>query len=389
MEPFPYRGAALRLEPAETVLLCSVAILLVARSGRGTGLEREKVTIRDVARQANVGIGTVSRVLSGSRNVNDQTRKHVEQIIERLGYTPNRAARNLVKGRTKTIGVLVPSFTRHYFLEILRGVQTAASDDDYSLVVLTIERPEQVAAQLVAHGLRQRFDGLIVISVDADLVQANPLPPVPLVGVDTFIEGASSIAADHTTAMYLSARHLISHGHRRLALIDRPQDPVAGNSIAARREGFLAACREGGLQPLDLVIETQGYSADAGYAAATRLLALPDPPTAFSCGSDVQGIGVLRAVAEAGHVIGSDVAVVGYHDVDLAEYACLTSVQLSGFEIGRQAVAQLLRELDAELDRPERHTVAPTLTVRASCGCTEESRLFGWPGFFAPADQSA
>jgi LacI family transcriptional regulator len=164
---------------------------------------------------------------------------------------------------------------------------------------------------------------------------------------------------------------------------------VSENVIDARREGFLAACREAELPARDLFLETQPYSADAGYATATRLLGLPEAPTGFACASDVQAIGVLRAVAEAGHVIGRGIAVNGYHDVDLAEYACLTSVHLSGYEIGRQAVAQLLRELDQDLEVPEHHSVAPTLTVRASCGCTEESRLFGWPGFFAAPDDSA
>jgi DNA-binding LacI/PurR family transcriptional regulator len=351
--------------------------------------DQPKVTIRDVAREANVGVGTVSRVLSGSANVGAETRQHIQAVIERLAYKPNRAARNLARGRTDTLGVLLPSFTRHYFLEVLRGVQTAASEGDYSLTVFAADRPEQVKGYL-SSALKQRVDGLVVISVDPALVANDGAEmPVPVVGVDTQIEGATSILPDHAAGMYLAARHLIGHGHKRLALIDRPQDPVSGNQIASRRAGFVSACRDAGLAESQLSLETHDYSAEGGYKAARRLLALDEEPTAFACASDMQAIGALRAVAESGRTIGHDVAVIGYHNVDLAEYACLTSIHLSAFEMGQQAVGRLLEGLTTGFDVPGTVQVMPSLTVRASCGCAEESRLFGWPGFFPGASAGA
>jgi DNA-binding LacI/PurR family transcriptional regulator len=351
--------------------------------------DRPKVTIRDVAREANVGVGTVSRVLSRSANVGAETRQHILAVIERLAYEPNRAARNLARGRTDTLGVLLPSFTRHYFLDILRGVQTAASEGDYSLTVFAADRPDQVKGYL-SSALKQRVDGLVVISVDPALVGNDGAEmPVPVVGIDTQVEGATSILPDHAAGMYLAARHLIGHGHKRLALIDRPQDPVSGNQIAARRAGFVSACHDGGLPDSQLSLEIHDYTVEAGHKAARRLLALDEPPTAFACASDMQAIGVLRAVAESGRTIGRDVGVMGYHNVDLAEYACLTSIHLSAFEMGRQAVGRLLEGLASGFDERAAVQVMPSLIVRASCGCAEESRLFGWPGFFPGASAGA
>src|SRR3990172_116807 len=101
---------------------------------------QRRPTIHDVARRVAMGVGTVSRVLNESRHVSAETRRRVLEAIEQLGFRPDRVARGLVKGRTHTIGVLVPFFTKHYFLEILRGIERAASANDYSLIIYNVER---------------------------------------------------------------------------------------------------------------------------------------------------------------------------------------------------------------------------------------------------------
>jgi LacI family transcriptional regulator len=348
------------------------------------GSQTRNVTIREVAREAGVGVGTVSRVLSGSSKVGDATRANVMKVIERLGYRPSRIARSLAKGTTGAIGVVIPFFTQHYFLEILRGIQTKASESDYSLVVHNMESPEQLKSLLAADVLRERVDGLIVVAIDpADIEGVPSLASLPMVCVDTELRGATAILPDHAAGTYLSTKHLIGHGHKRLALIDRPQYPVSNTTIALRRLGFLRACREAGLGDDDQVLETAAYSPEGGYSSANAMLETPEPPTGFICASDVQAIGVMRAVAEAGRSLGTEAAVIGYHDVDLAQYACATSVHLPAFEMGSQALESLTKAIAGSSEgAPERIVFHPSLTVRASCGCAGESRLFGWPGFY-------
>src|SRR3972149_3640801 len=152
-----------------------------------------RTTIRDVAREAGVGIGTVSRVLNESRHVSAQTRRRVLDAIERLGFRPDRMARGLVKGATQTIGVLVPFFTKHYFLEILRGIEQSASASDYSLIVYNVERREQALAHLDFLAKTRRVDGLVVIALSGKLVSREYAgeAPFPLVWVDTEGPGTS------------------------------------------------------------------------------------------------------------------------------------------------------------------------------------------------------
>src|SRR3972149_214808 len=153
-----------------------------------------RTTIRDVAREAGVGIGTVSRVLNESRHVSAQTRRRVLDAIERLGFRPDRMARGLVKGATQTIGVLVPFFTKHYFLEILRGIEQTISSSDASLIIYNVERRQQVLAHLRILARTRRVDGLLVISLSGDLIGGvyQRSLPFPIVYIDSDVENSGA-----------------------------------------------------------------------------------------------------------------------------------------------------------------------------------------------------
>jgi DNA-binding LacI/PurR family transcriptional regulator len=328
----------------------------------GQGLRRSRATIREVALQARVGVGTVSRVLNDSRHVSPETRRHVLEAIERLSFRPDRTARGLVKGRTQTIGVLVPFFTKHYYLEILRGAEQASSRADHSLIVYDVERVEQAREHLDFLARNRRVDGLIVIALDGSLITEafDSMPPFPLVGVDTRIEGSTNLIPDHETGMYLAVRHLARLGHKRIVLIDQPQDPVSGAIDRSREDGYRRACREAGFPASHLKTVIEDYSREGGYRAARSLLTLVRRPTAFACASDIQATGVLQAVREQGLRVPADVAVTGYHDVELAQHVGLTTVRMPAFEMGRASVDVLLETLAAgrpgqppALSRPE------------------------------------
>jgi DNA-binding LacI/PurR family transcriptional regulator len=331
---------------------------------------QRNTTIRDVAREAGVGLGTVSRVLSESRHVRPETRQRVLEAVERLGFQPSRQAQGLARGRTRTLGVLVPFFTKHYFLEILRGVEQSVSAHDYSLIVYNIERREQALAHLDFLAKTRRVDGLIVIALSHELVAEAyaEMPAFPLVGVDTRIEGAASLLPDHEKGMYLAVRHLAHLGHQRIALIDRYQDPVSGVVSQERQRGYMKACQEAGLSVPDVYQVVTEYSQKGGYHAARRLLARRLPPTALACASDLQAIGAMRAVQERGLRVGDDVSVTGYHDVELAQYVGLTTVRVPASDMGAAAVSVLIEVFAGRPPEREVMRFSPRLVVRQSSG---------------------
>ncbi|MBI2912378.1 MAG: LacI family DNA-binding transcriptional regulator [Chloroflexi bacterium] len=334
-----------------------------------------KPTIRDVARQAGAGVGTVSRVLNENRHVSIETRRRVLEAIDHLGFRPDRTARGLVKGTTQTLGVLVPFFTKHYFLEILRGIQQSVSANDYSLIVYNVERPEQAVAHLDFLAKTRRVDALVIIALGGRLIAEvyGETPPIPIAGVDTEVLGATNLLPDHETGMYLAIRHLAQLGHERIALIDRPQDPVSGTVSAARQKGYVKACKQAGLAVPEPYRVLADYSQEGGYEAARRLLELAQPPTALACASDLQAIGAMKAVEERGLRVGGEVAVTGYHDVELAKYVGLTTVRVPAADMGEAAASLLARILAGRTAEIAATSFSPELVVRRSCGASLES----------------
>jgi LacI family transcriptional regulator len=340
-----------------------------------TRRSHRRPTIRDVAREADVGVGTASRALSSSPYVRDQTRQRVLDAAERLGFVPSRMAQGLVKGKTQTLGVLVPFFTKHYFLEILRGVEQAASAQDYSLIIHSVERREQALVHLDSLARTRRVDGLVVIALSGKLVSAAYPDglPLPMVCIDTRVPGAVNLSIDHKEGMYLAVRHLIDLGHKSIALIDRPQDPVSGTRSLSRRNGYLKAHEEAGLATSDSLVVVADYSQEGGYDAASKMLGLRQPPTALACASDLQAIGALQAIRGRSLRVPADVAVTGYHDVELAQWVGLTTVRIPAFEMGRSAVGVMLARLAG---RPVEGSASfgPELVVRDTSKMPAENR---------------
>jgi DNA-binding LacI/PurR family transcriptional regulator len=325
-------------------------------------------TIRDVARAAGVGLGTASRVLTGAPGVSSEAQEKVEAAIRELGFEPSRAARALRGGRTHTIGVLIPFFTRHYFLEILRGIEAAASDRDYGLNIYNVEQPEHAFKHLQFLGRSHRVDALIVVALDGEMLEPA-LPSdgqrLPIVAVDTRIDQAPAIEVDYEAGMRTVVRYLVGRGHQRIALIDRPADPVSDSRTATRRSGYERALGEAGIEVNQGLMVVADYSADGGRYAAADLLQ-KHRPTALVCSSDLQALGALQAVRDAGLSVPEDVAVTGFHDVEIAGYVGLTTVRVAARDMGRAAVEFALASLDRKTGQGARKVISASLVVRST-----------------------
>jgi DNA-binding LacI/PurR family transcriptional regulator len=327
-------------------------------------------TIRDVAQVAGVGIGTVSRVLSADPHVAAETRRRVQAAIDQLGYRSSPVARALRRGRSLTLDVLVPLFTRHFYVEVLRGLTAAVVDSDYALVIRTIERPGDRDRAFAACGAPGGADGVVIVSLTPPpgLLERLGTAQVPLVLVDSTDAGVVSVSVDYRAGAIAAMQHLLALGHRRIALIDRQADPFAFQDPGERRAGYRHALVAAGLPLIPAYEVVTDYSPEAGQAALGPLLSLPAPPTALLVGSDSQALGVLAAARESGVRVPEDLSVVGYNDIEIAPYLGLTTIRVPMAEMGRQGGERLLQQVERTGPPPGAVILPADLIVRATTG---------------------
>jgi DNA-binding LacI/PurR family transcriptional regulator len=304
-------------------------------------------TIAEVARHAGVGVATVSRVLNGSPAVREQTRQRVLDTIAELGYAPNPAARALSTGRTLSVGVVAPFFTRPSVIERLRGISHVLAGAGYRMVLFDVERPGQDAEFF--RTLPGGLDGLLSISLcppDADL-DRFAAAEVPVVLVDYPHERLPSVHTDDVAGGRTATEHLLELGHERIAFLGDFEHNYHGfTSSAMRRVGYQEALYSAGLE-VDLELVRRASHGREPAAVLTReLLEMTDPPTAIFAASDTQAMGVLEAADELGVAVPDDLAVVGYDDIETARYAGLTTIAQPLEESGAVGAHLLLSALE-------------------------------------------
>lgn len=331
-----------------------------------------RVTIRDVARVAGVGVATVSRVLNGDPAVAAATRERVHAVMAELGYQPLRTARALSRRRTDALLVVLPLLTRFFYVEILRGIEEALLETNYAFILRTLERPAD-GSRAIASVRRDLVDGALLVSMAVTPVWLARLERERLPAVVADADPAvplSRIVVDHAEGARLAVTHLARLGHQRIAVIDRPDDPFAEKRISRRLLGYRQALQELGLELRAEYERVTPFSVEGGITGLHSLMQLPVPPTAIFVGSDTQAWGVLRAARELGLDVPRDLAVVGYHDIEIAELLGLTTVRVPMRAIGRRAAQLLLEHLSGRLAPGELAVewVTPELVVRRSCG---------------------
>jgi DNA-binding LacI/PurR family transcriptional regulator len=304
-------------------------------------------TITEVARHAGVGIATVSRVLNGSPAVRDVTRRRVLDAIADLGYAPNPAARALSTGRTLSVGVVAPFFTRPSVMERLRGISHVLAGAGYQLVLFDVERPGQDSASF--RTLPGGLDGLLSISLcppEVDLARFEAAG-MPVVLVDHPDQRLPGVFTDDVAGGRLAAEHLLELGHRRIAFIGDYEHNYHGfTSSAMRRSGYEQALAAAGFAAEPALVRRAAHGREPAAALTRDLLASDKPPTAIFAASDTQAIGVLEAADALGVDVPGDLSVVGYDDIELARYAGLTTVAQPLEESGVRGAELLLAALE-------------------------------------------
>lgn len=328
-------------------------------------------TIRDVARRAGVGLGTVSRVLNNSPLVSPVTRKRVLDAIAELRYSPSQIARSFASGKNYTASAIAPFFTRPSVIERLRGVESALHANGYSLVVFNVETAARRDTCLHDLARHDRSDGVLIISLTPreDEVVALRESGLPVALIDTKVEGMSGVRIDDVAGGQLATRHLIDLGHRRIGFIGDAEDQVRAFNFTSshdRNAGYCQALVAAGLAPQ---ADYQRYGVYGRYEArllARELLRLPQPPSAIFAASDTQAMGVLEAARDLHLRVPEDLSVIGFDDIDVAEYLGLSTVQQPLFTSGTRGVALLLGLIGGDPPLPQPEILPVDLVVRAT-----------------------
>ena len=325
------------------------------------------ISIKDVAKIANVSYSTVSRALADSPRVKPATRARIKRLAREMGYTPSAAARSLVTQRSMTIGVVATTMTDMFQAEVIQAIEHAALSHEYS-VILTQSGfgSERELAEIRA--LRERrVDGIILISVRTGGVYAAVLQGtnIPLVFINSCqTDYGRSVRVDSLRGGTEAVEHLLELGHRRIAYITGPDEDWDN---LARQEGYEQALLSCGISvDPDLVVQGD-CRPGGGIRAMQQLLSLPSPPTAVFCYNDATALGALRYAYSVGKRVPNDLSIIGFDNTDLSAYfePPLTTIAQPKQALGQKAMEVILSMLRGE-GAEEVHLLPCELILRKS-----------------------
>lgn len=306
------------------------------------------VTIRDIARKAEVGVGTVSRVINNEEYVSDAVRSKVLDVIEELGYRPNTIARSLKKGKSYVVGFVVADISNPFFAEIARGVTLAGRKSGYNVILVDTDNKFEVEVDSIEALRASLVDGFILSGVEDDQPYVAKLREegIPLVVLDRYYQDLDvpTVLIANIKAGYDATKYLLQRGHRRIGLI---MGPDKLKICYDRMTGYKNALSEYCIEPDDSLIVKGKFSVDSGYQAGKYFAELAEPPTAIFAMNDLMAIGCIRALEAKGLDVPRDISLIGFDDIMEGSLlnTPLTTMRQPTFEMGELAMNKLLELL--------------------------------------------
>ena len=329
----------------------------------------DKVTIVDVAAEAGVSFGTVSRVINNDIHVKPETRERVLLTMQRLNFVANRQARSLAGGKSHIIGMLVPDLGTGYIGEIIRGVDAELSVSGYDLMLYTTHRAAAKEAGYVANLAQDMADGLVLVlprnPADYTGTLARRKFPFVLIDHQGTGEDCPAVGATNWQGAYNATDYLIRLGHKRIGFITGWLDLGAALD---RMDGFRTALRTNHM-PFEPELIYEGTFAQLdGYTGACRFLDLANPPTAIFASNDVMAMAAMDAVREKGLRVPEDISIIGFDDIPQASLVrpALTTIRQPLEQMGRIATQMLLEILQKPECTPKRIELPTELIIRDS-----------------------
>lgn len=333
-------------------------------------------TIKDVARAAGVAPSTVSRVLAGSSRISPETHEKVRAAMKELKYHPNAIARSLLTKSTNTVGLIIArpaeqAFTNPFFPELMRGIAAVLHEKGFNLMLTMADSPQEERAACLKLLRQRRVDGVVLTSgrikdrlIDDLLAEEHSFV---LVGRVPDLRPVSWVNNDNVAVGAMAVEHLVSRGHRRIALINGPADMMV---TIDRRQGYVEALRRAGLAVAEHYEVNGAFTREGGYRGMVQLLTLSDPPTAVFCTDDSMAVGALTALRERG--LDGAVALVGVNDDPLTALLDppLSTIRIPVFDLGATAARMLVDLLGGKVEGPRQVILPSQMVVRASSNWT-------------------
>jgi LacI family transcriptional regulator len=345
-------------------------------------------TIKDVAREAGVSVGTISNVLSGAVPVRAELRERVYATMKRLDYHPNYVARSLRARSTKTLGMIISDITNPFFPQVVRGAEDSAFKHGYLLITFNtddqIEREKQIFSVLRS----RRVDGVLLVVApsptnDTAHIRNATKAGIPIVCLDRIPPGVAldSVSVDNVKAAQVCVRHLINQGHRRIGIITGTLSlPTARD----RLDGYRAALREAAIKPDPELIVEGDFRQASGYSLAKRLLLQHARPTALFISNGMMTLGTIQALEEMGLMCPRDVAIASFDDLPITGVfqPHLTAVAQPTYQIGYQGAELLIKRVEhkATSRQPIGILLEPELKIRQSTAAMRLSLAQTEPG---------
>ncbi len=318
----------------------SASLNTVERSARGAG-------IREVAARAGVSAATVSRALSGNGRVSEKTREKVQAAAEELGFVISYNASSLASGRSRNIGIVIPTVGRWYFSQVLEGAASALIEAGYDLTLYnTSDGPGHRESVLKEMLRRKRLDAVITVALRLTEEELGQLRDVgkPIVAIGGPLPDTPTVRVDEFSISALATRHLISLGHTRIAHIGGGEELERDFRMGStRQDGYRSALAEAGITAEPGWLRSSEFSVAGGFAAAKALLADPSAGvTGIFCAADEIAVGVILAARELGLRVPEDVSVIGIDGHELSAVFGLTTISQDPAGQGAAAVGAVL-----------------------------------------------
>lgn len=326
------------------------------------------VTIKDIAKRANVSHTTVSRALNDSCHIKSQTKKQILEIAKEMNYVPNYNAKSLVTKKSNTIGLFFTSISSgtssSFFTEVIDAVVNEL-DENYNLAIRGLDTYDNFSSIVT-----EKFDGIILMSQevsDDDFITYVKGVGIPIVVLNRNIQDKDiiNIFFSDREGVKKGVSYLIENNHHKIACISG----ISGfKSTDERQAGYMEALREYGIQILDEYIVTGAYTMKSGYSAMQQLLSLATRPTAVFCSNDDMAIGAIKAIHEYGLKVPDDISVVGFDSIPFAEYTIpsLTSIKRKIKDISHLAAEKLLALMSSDETQGELIMLETSLIKRES-----------------------
>lgn len=331
----------------------------------------KQLTIRDIAKKANVSHATVSRVLAGSPLVAEKTRMKIQQLIDEIGYVPNAMAQGLATNRSNIIGMVIPDIINPYFAEIAKGLKDVAAEAGYNIFFCDTDNDIEKEIRYIEELYNQRVSGLIITPVSDNfdhIVKRFPYEgPIVFLSYQPDDEKANYVMTNSYNISHMGTRYLLQLGHRDIAFIGHEENR---RTSTQRYEGYRAAMAEYGAEPFTGGELRFAVRKNIGYELTKELLLKGPLPTAIMAYNDMTALEAIEAIEDFGLSVPDDISIVGVDDVYISNLhrIQLTTVSQPKYRIGEECARILIDKIQGSAgDKPIQKILEPDLVIRKTC----------------------